>query len=294
MTATQTSDDRDYKETVRREWTAAAAGWRKWFEMHEAEAAGRAVTSALLERVGLQPGDVVLDVGAGYGEPGLSAAALAGRDGHVTCLDISGDMLAFAEERARAAGLSNVRFVEGDIESAELAPGSYDVVLSRAALMYASDPLATLRQLRRSLRARGRLAAAVWATPDKVAFATPVPIMLEALGIDAPAGGPGPFALGEPGALGNLVAQAGFTDVAAGTTVAVYELPNREACTRWLRDVAPPITDLIADQPATIQDGIWDRVTDAWAPFQGDDGRIRLPCTAIWASGTNPDSYGTR
>ena len=154
MTATQTSDDRDYKETVRREWTAAASGWRKWFEMHEAEAAGRAVTSALLERVGLQPGDVVLDVGAGYGEPGLSAAALVGRDGHVTCLDISGDMLAFAEERARAAGLSNVRFVEGDIESAELAPGSYDVVLSRAALMYASDPLATLRQLRRSLRAR--------------------------------------------------------------------------------------------------------------------------------------------
>ena len=74
--------------------------------------------------------------------------------------------------------------------------------------------------------------------------------------------------------------------------VAVYELPDREACTRWLRDVAPPITDLIADQPASIQDALWDRVTDAWAPFEGDDGRVRLPCTAIWASGTNPDSSG--
>ena len=62
---------------------------------------GPAITRVLLEQARLRPGDVVLDVGSGYGEPGLSAAAEVGEDGHVTCLDISGDMLAFAEERAR-------------------------------------------------------------------------------------------------------------------------------------------------------------------------------------------------
>ena len=184
-------------------------------------------------------------------------------------------------------------FIEADIETAELEPDSYDVVLSRAAVMYARDPLETLRHLRRLLRPGGRLAVAVWATPDKVAFATPVPVMVEMLGIQPPGGGPGPFALGEPGALENLVRHAGFTDVAAGTTVAVYELPDSETCTRWVRDVAPPITELIAGQPASIQDEVWDRVTDAWEPFQGEDGHVRLPCTAVWASGTNPDSYGT-
>jgi SAM-dependent methyltransferase len=288
MAGTDTSDDQDYKETVRREWTAAASGWRKWFEIHEAKTAARAVTSVLLERAALRPGDVVLDVGAGYGEPGLSAAAAVGDDGHVTCLDISGDMLAFAEERARAAGLSNVVFIEADIETAELEPDSYDVVLSRATVMYTSDPLETLRHLRRLLRPRGRLAVAVWATPDKVAFATPVPVMVEMLSLEPPAGGPGPFTLGEPGALENLVRQAGFTDVTAGTTLAVYELPDSETCTRWVRDVAPPITELIAGQPASVQDEVWDRVTDAWEPFQGEDGHVRLPCTAVWASGTNP------
>ena len=288
MTGTETSNDQAYKDTVRREWTAAASGWRKWFEVTEAPAAGRAITGTLLERAQLRTGDHVLDVGSGYGEPGVSAAAHVGKNGSVTCLDISGDMLAFAEARARAAGLSNVAFIEADIESADLEPGAYDVVLSRAALMYASDPLEAFRKLRGLLRPGGRLAVAVWATPDKVAFATPIPVMVDMVGLELATSGPGPFALGEPGALDNLVRQAGYTDVASGTTLALLELLNPAACTEWLRDCAPPISDLIADQPASVQNEVWDRVTAAWTPFQSDDGRVRLPCTAVWASGTNP------
>jgi SAM-dependent methyltransferase len=163
-------------------------------------------------------------------------------------------------------------------------PDSFDVVLSRAALMYATDPLETLRQLRTSLRPAGRLAVAVWATPDKVAFATPVPVMVEVLGIEPPAAGPGPFALGEAGMLEALVHRAGFTRVTAGEALVVYETPTAAACTQWLRDVAPPITELIADQPRSVQDEVWARVTEAWTPFQGDDGAIRLPCTAAWVA----------
>jgi SAM-dependent methyltransferase len=284
MSSTEIHDDHDYKAGVRREWTAASAGWQKWFQTMEADDAGPAVTRVLLERADLQVGDVVLDVGSGYGEPGLSAATVVGPDGHVTCLDISGDTLAFAETRARAAGLSNVSFVEADIEALELAPASLDVVLSRATLMYTSNPLETLRRLHTALRPGGRLAVAVWATPDKVAFATPVAVMIEMLGIEPPAAGPGPFALGADGALEGLVRGAGFTDVAAGTAVAVYETASAEACTEWIRDVAPPITGLIADRPASEQQDVWDWVTHAWAPFQGPDGAVRLPCTAIWVS----------
>jgi SAM-dependent methyltransferase len=284
MSSTEINDDHDYKASVRREWTAAAAGWQKWLQTLEADDAGAAVTRVLLEQAHLQRGDVVLDVGSGYGEPGLSTATAVGPDGQVTCLDISGDMLAFAETRARAAGLSNVSFVEADIEALELAPASLDVVLSRAAIMYASSPLETLRRLHTALRPGGRLAVAVWATPDKVAFATPVAVMIEMLGIEPPAAGPGPFALGEDGALEDLVRDAGFTDVVAGTALVVYETASAEACTEWIRDVAPPITELIADQPASIQQDVWDRVTRAWALFRGPDGAVRLPCTAIWVS----------
>jgi SAM-dependent methyltransferase len=285
VSRTEINDDHDYKSSVRREWTAAAAGWQKWLETLEAEDAGPAVTRVLLDQAHLQPGDVVLDVGSGYGEPALSAATAVGPDGHVTCLDISGDMLAFAETRARAAGLSNVSFVEADIEALELAPASLDVVLSRATIMYASNPLETLRRLHTALRPGGRLAVAVWATPDKVAFATPVAVMIETLGLQPPAAGPGPFALGADGALERLVRDAGFTDVVAGTALAVYETSSAEACTEWIRDVAPPITELIADQPEPVRQDVWDRVTRAWAPFQSPDGAVRLPCTAVCVSG---------
>ena len=226
----------------------------------------------------------MLDVGAGYGEPGLSAAAAVGPTGHVTCLDISGDMLAFAERRARSAGLRNVDFVEADIETHSLDPGSFDAVISRAALMYASNPLATLRRLHATLRPGGRIAVAVWASPDRVAFAVPVGVMVEMGVIDPPPPGPGPFALGEDGLLAGLVRSAGFENVRTGTAVAIYEFPSPEACTQWLRDVAPPITELIAHHPTDVQEKVWSRVTDAWAPFLDDTGAVQLPCTAIWAA----------
>jgi ubiquinone/menaquinone biosynthesis C-methylase UbiE len=288
VSRTEINDAHDYKASVRREWTAAAAGWQKWFDTLEAEDAGRAVTRVLLEEAHLQRGDVVLDVGSGYGEPGLSAATAVGPDGHVTCLDISGDMLAFAETRARAAGLPNVSFVEADIEALELSPASLDVVLSRAALMYARNPLETLRRLHTALRPGGRLAVAVWATPDRVAFATPVAVMIETLGLEPPAAGPGPFALGAEGALEGLVRDAGFTDVVAATALAVYETASAQACTEWIRDVAPPISELIANQPASVQQAVWDRVTRSWAPFQDADGTARLPCTAICVGARKP------
>jgi enediyne biosynthesis protein CalE5 len=288
MTETDTTqDDRSYKAAVRHEWTTAAPGWERWFDTTEAPSAGRAITAVLLEQASLRHGDTVLDVGAGYGEPGLSAAAAVGPSGSVTCLDISGDMLGFAERRAHQAGLTNVSFVEADIEGHALPDEAFDVVLSRAALMYASDPLSTLRRLRSALRPDGRLAVAVWATPDRVAFSLPVGVMIEMGVIDPPPPGPGPFALGEDGVLEGLVRAAGFTAVRLDMAVAVYETPSAEACTRWIRDVAPPITELVADQPTAVQVQIWDRVTDAWAPFADSNGAVQLPCSAVCVAAVN-------
>ena len=235
----------------------------------------------------------MLDVGAGYGEPGLSAAAAVGPTGHVTCLDISGDMLAFAERRARRAGLANVEFVEADIESHALDPVSFDAVLSRAVLMYASDPLGTLRRLR-APSARRPYRDRRLGRPER----SPSPPPGDGRdGRHRPSAspGPGPFALGRDGLLAELVRSAGFEDVRSGTVVVIYEKQTPRRALSGCESGAPPITELVANLPADVQENVWTCVTDAWAPFQDDTGKaVRLPCTAIWVRQPTPVRRSSR
>ena len=218
MSETHTQSDQQYKAGVRREWAMAAPGWERWFETTESEHAGRVITQALLDAAKLKAGDAVLDVGAGYGEPGLSAAAAVGPTGHVTCLDISGDMLAFAERRARQAGLRNVDFVEADIET-------HSTRAERVRCGSRAAPRSCTRATRWPRSAASTpLCAPAGASrspsgprPDRVAFAVPVGVMIEMGVIDPPTPGPGPFALGEDGLLAELVRSAGFEDVSSGS-----------------------------------------------------------------------------
>ena len=283
------ADHAGYKDGVRAEWRAAASGWRTWYSTLEAEHAGRVASDALVDRAGVGPGDRVLDVASGYGEPGLTAARAVGSHGLVVCCDISQPMLDFAGERAAEAGVGNVQFAVGDAEELDFGSEPFDAVISRAGLMYFVDVAGTLSRLRSCLRTGGRLAASVWSTPDKVAFAAPVPVMLELLELPAPpVGAPGPFALSDVTRLATVVSEAGFEDVTTGALQVVYELESPAAATRWLRDVAPPIAGLAQGHPPELQQRVWDRVTEAWAPYVGGDGRVRLDSEALWVTARSP------
>jgi hypothetical protein len=121
MTETTSFDPAQYKADLRTEWRNAAPGWRAWLEVLEAADGGQAVSRSLVELARIGPGDAVLDVAAGYGEPGLTAARAVAPGGHVVCTDIPAELLAVGRERAAAAGLDNLEFLEGDAE--ELAFG---------------------------------------------------------------------------------------------------------------------------------------------------------------------------
>ena len=74
MTSAVTFDSIAFKKTQRSDWQLAASGWRQWHDVLEAEAGGQAVSRKLVEAADLRPGDTVLDVATGYGEPALTAA----------------------------------------------------------------------------------------------------------------------------------------------------------------------------------------------------------------------------
>jgi SAM-dependent methyltransferase len=168
MTGTSTFDPVRYKATIRAEWRAAAAGWQAWLEVLEAEDAGAAVSRTLVELAGIGPGDAVLDVAAGYGEPGLTAARAVGPGGRVVCTDISEEMLAVGRQRAAAEGLDHVQFLECDAEALALEEASFDAVLSRQGLQFLPDVAGVLVRLHAFLKPGGRLVAAVWGPPARV------------------------------------------------------------------------------------------------------------------------------
>jgi enediyne biosynthesis protein CalE5 len=285
--STTTFDPVAYKQMQRTDWRAAATGWRAWHHVLEAETAGQVISHKLVELAALGPGDTVLDIGTGYGEPALPAARAVGSQGRVVATDIAAEMLAFGRERAIQAGLDNIEFVASDADELRFDPDTFDAVLSRQGLQYLPDVPGTLRRLHAFLKREGRLAMAVWGPPDTVQFARSLAVIVHQLKLPPPPPGrPGPFALADASALAGVVAEAGFRDVETGMVTVLYEAASPEDFTQWTRDVAPPIANLVNTQPPEVQEHIWRAVTEAWDPLTTDDGRVRTENTAIWVAAT--------
>ena len=111
----------------------------------------------------------VLDIGSGTGIVALQAARQVGPHGKVLGVDLSEGMLATAQAKAAAAGLSDrAEFRKMDAEALDLASESFDVVVSLFALLHFPNPLVALKEMLRVLRPGGRLCLAVGSGPPRL------------------------------------------------------------------------------------------------------------------------------
>jgi ArsR family transcriptional regulator len=94
------------------------------------------------------------DLGIGDGLLTLMLAEVATR---VTAVDLSAEMLAQLRARAKAKGIANIEYVEGDIEDLPLPDASHDIVVASQALHHARSPARCLAEARRVLVRGGRL-----------------------------------------------------------------------------------------------------------------------------------------
>lgn len=104
------------------------------------------LTEYVFARAGLAQGMSVLDIGCGAGDVSFLAAAFVGPSGNVLGVDQSPESVAIARERAKSAGLDNVRFEVGVLENLQQS-GPFDALVGRLILLYLKEPAAVLKKL---------------------------------------------------------------------------------------------------------------------------------------------------
>ena len=106
----------------------------------------------------LHPGETVLDLGSGGGIDVLLSARRVGPSGRAYGLDMTDEMLALARDNQRKAGVENVEFLKGAIESIPLPDNSVDVIISNCVINLSADKDRVLGEAFRVLRPGGRFA----------------------------------------------------------------------------------------------------------------------------------------
>ena len=106
----------------------------------------------------LAPGEIVLDLGSGGGIDVLLSAQRVGPTGKAYGLDMTDEMLDLARENQQKAGVPNVEFLKGELESIPLPEGAVDVIISNCVINLCVDKDRTLAEAFRVLRPGGRLA----------------------------------------------------------------------------------------------------------------------------------------
>jgi ubiquinone/menaquinone biosynthesis C-methylase UbiE len=280
----------EFKTQQREMWNNAAAGWQDWWDTIERGA--QKVSDKIVQFAEIKPGDKVLDIATGIGEPAITAARKVMPNGRVVAVDISPQMLAIAKTRAKSLGLDSIiDFRESDGEKIDLPDqtAKFNAVLSRFGLMFFPNLSTALMRIRDMLVTNGRLSAAVWSSPSKVplidlAFAS---IRKQINSPPPPPGTPGPFALADTGTLKQLLSQAGFKDIKIETVRITFEFDSPESYTKHIQQTATRAHEMMANQTEEEKKQTWNSITEAAWQYADSHGRVNLDNEAICIVGRN-------
>ena len=139
--------------TVREFWDGRAQNYDAQVGTHYAQAYEK--TAACFKKY-LKPTDTVLDFACGTG---IVTLAVAPAVRSVGAIDVSGEMVRRAQEKAGRQGAENVTVTQTDLFDASLAEGSFDAVMACNVLLYIEDRAAALARIRALLKPQGMLLA---------------------------------------------------------------------------------------------------------------------------------------
>ena len=285
------SSAEEFKAAQKAGWDSVAVGWQEWWQTFEKDA--QKLSDHLVELTKINYNSKVLDIATGIGEPAVTAAKKVSKggdgSGYVLATDIAAHMLSIAKQRAASLGLQKmIEFKEGDAETIRLPTSKFDAALCRWGLMYLPDLEAGLSNIYRSLVDGGRLAAAVWASSDKVPFLSVVmsTVLKETQKLPPPSGIPGPFSLADQRITETTLSETGFKDIAVQRMNVIFTYDSAEEYTHFHQAILAPAHALLADQTPTRKEEIWNAVTQAVKKYADNSGSVKLNNEVICFSAT--------
>ena len=269
-----------YKRTQHDQWNEDAAAWHRWGPTLQDWFGG--VTKTMLDLAQIAPGQHVLDIAAGAGEPALSAAERVGSQGYVLATDLSENILRFAQKNADDRHLANFHSRAMDGENLELPDASFDVVLCRFGLMYMPNRQRALAEWHRVLKPGGRAVVAVYSTPDKNGWgAVPIGVIRKRAHLPPPLPGqPGPFSLGGVGVLEGVYREANFQNIHAHKLSAPLRMSSAAECIQFERESFGAFNQLMAHLTREEREAAWDETQVAMKVFEHPNG-FEAPCEPI-------------
>src|SRR5262249_32990858 len=200
-------------EDIIQAWAESAQYWEKHYSTIRSMFAP--VTDALVRAARIAPGQRVLDVAGGAGEPSLTIAELVGPAGHVDYADPVGGMMTIAQRQAANRGLTNMGFHCAPAEALPFGSDSFDAITCRFGAMFFADPIVGFEEMLRVLKPGGVMALAVWRERDLNPFFAIVADIV-AKYVEAPPedpNAPGSFRFASPGSLSRSLELAGAPDI---------------------------------------------------------------------------------
>jgi SAM-dependent methyltransferase len=284
MGFTPIEDPDTFRAASRGRWEDGAAGWAASREPFQR--AAQPVSDWLIAAVDPQPGQTLLELAAGAGDTGFQAAERLRPAGKLISTDGAMNMVEAAKARAAELGLEDV--VEAkpmEVEWIDAGTASVDAVICRWGYMLVPDPETALRETRRVLKPGGRVAFAVWAPAAENPWMTGGRLVELGFAEKSPPNTPGPFALGDPDLVRELLYGAGWTDdILIEPLDFAFTPASAQAWWEQQLDCSLSLKELVAGLTPADHYKLRDAVDEDLSRFAREDGSLVIPARTLVAS----------
>lgn len=253
----------------------------------------RPASVKLLDAVGLNPGDEVLDLCCGTGFDTPMIAERVGPSGKVVGTDIAPGMLEVAKERAASRGLTNVSFEVMDAEKLGFRSNTFDAVVCKLGLAALPDSHQGISEVLRVLKPGGRFSTLAMGRPERSQFVTVGSRAIAKYStklVTHAEGGPSDFAFGPEGTLEGALKGAGFTNIRSRRFVMMITCETGEDYWKLLTNGAANLYQKLTSLPQNEQESIKKDFIQTVERHMSPEG-LRLPYEVVMGYAEKPKSW---